>query len=414
MILGSGVVGVACAYFLAKDGHEVTVLDRQPAAGLETSFANAGEISPGYASPWASPGLLWRVARWMLGRHSPLVVRPQPEPVMWRFMLQMLANARPDRYAVNKERMLRLAHYSRKCLEALREETGIQYDARLRGTLQLFRSHAALREARRDMEVLDRFGVPYRLLDAQGCVAAEPGLARVVHKIAGGLQLPGDETGDCFKFTQGLAALAEKAGARFRYRTTIRRLATDGDRIAGVDTDDGRAAADAYVLAMGSYSPLLLRPLGIVLPVYPVKGYSATIPVKQDDAAPVSTIMDESHKVAITRLGDRIRAAGTAELAGYDLRLRLRRCGMILHVVQDLFPAGGDDSKVTFWTGLRPMTPDGPPVLGATPYKNLYLNTGHGTLGWTMACGSGRVVADLVGGRRPAIDTAGLTLERYG
>jgi D-amino-acid dehydrogenase len=413
LVLGSGVIGVSSAYQLAHAGHQVTVVDRQPAAGLETSFANAGEVSPGYSSPWAAPGIPLKALRWMFQRHAPLVLRPQADPAMWRWLAQMLANCTSARYELNKGRMLRLAAYSREVLAGLRAETGIEYDQRTRGTLQLFRTRAQLDACAKDTTVLDRFGVRYRLLDVDGCIAAEPGLGAVRAKIAGGLHLPGDETGDCFKFTTELARLARALGVAFRNSTGITRIERDGDLVTGVLTDAGRLHADAYVVALGSYSPRLLAPLGLRVPVYPIKGYSITLPVTDPSASPESTIMDETHKVAITRLGDRIRVAGMAEITGYDLSLRERRLDTVRHVVRDLFPDGGDLARAEPWTGLRPMTPDGTPIVGATGYRNLWLNTGHGTLGWTMACGSASLLADLLSGRRPEIDPEGLGLDRY-
>jgi D-amino-acid dehydrogenase len=414
IVLGSGVIGTTSAYYLARAGHEVTVIDRQPAAGLETSFANAGEVSPGYAAPWAGPGVPMKAVKWLLMQHSPLVVRPAFDPEMWRWMFRMLANCNQKSYETNKGRMVRLAEYSRDCLVQLRADTGIAYDERSQGTLQLFRTQKQLDGAAADIAVLERYQVPYSVLDPKGCEAAEPALANVRGKFVGGLQLPGDETGDCFKFTQRLAEMAKELGVKFRQGVDIQRLVVDGDRITGVVTDKGQLKADSFVLALGSYSPLLARQVGIRIPVYPVKGYSITIPIVDASGAPESTVMDETFKVAITRLGDRIRVGGTAEIAGYDLSLRQARRDTLEHSVSDLFPRGGDTSKAEFWCGLRPMTPDGTPVMGPTPFRNLFLNTGHGTLGWTMACGSGRVLADLVSGRQPEIGLEGLFMDRYG
>ena len=412
-VLGSGVVGTTSAYFLAQAGHEVTVIERQPGAALETSFANAGEVSPGLAAPWAAPGVPLKALRWLLGRNSPLVIRPRLDPQQWRFMLRMLSNCEPQRYAVNKTRMVRLAEYSRDCLVALRAATGIAYDERSKGTLQLFRSARQVDEAAHDIAVLARDGVPYALLDAHGCEQVEPALARVRGKILGGLHLPGDETGDCFKFTQALAGLAAQLGVQFRHGVHVQALRAEGDAITGVQTSTGMLAADAFVMALGSYSPLLLRPVGVEIPVYPVKGYSITMPIVDVAAAPESTVMDESVKIGITRLGQRIRVAGTAELAGYDLRLHASRKALLLQAVDDLYPGGGDAAQAAFWCGLRPMTPDGTPVIGPTRYSNLFLNTGHGTLGWTMSCGSARLLTDLIGQKAPQIDTAGLFMDRY-
>ncbi|MDP3670306.1 MAG: D-amino acid dehydrogenase [Telluria sp.] len=414
IVLGSGVIGTTSAYFLAKAGHEVTVIERQPQAGMETSFANAGEVSPGCSAPWAGPGIPLKALKWLLQKHSPLVVRPGLDPHMWRWMGQMLMNCNQKSYERNKGRMLRLAQYSRECLVRLRADTGIAYDERSQGTLQVFRTQHQVDEAAGDIALLERYGVRHALLDQQGCEAAEPALARVRGRFVGGLQLPDDETGDCFKFTQALAALAQGLGVKFRYGVEIKRLSVDQEKIAGVLTSKGELKADAYVLALGSYSPLLLREVGIGIPVYPVKGYSITLPVIDAQGAPQSTVLDETLKVAITRLGERIRVGGTAEITGYDLRLREERRETLLHSVRELFPEGGDSAQVEFWCGLRPMTPDGTPVLGPARYRNLFLNTGHGTLGWTMCCGSARVVADLVSGRQPDISVEGLFMDRYG
>jgi D-amino-acid dehydrogenase len=413
LILGSGVIGVTSAYYLAKAGHEVTVIDRQPKPALETSFANAGEVSPGYSSPWAGPGVPVKAVKWLMMKHGPLVIRPKLDPVMWLWLAKMLRNCTSARYAVNKSRMIPIAEYSRDCLRSLRSEIGIRYDERAQGTLQLFRYQAQLDHTADDIAVLKQTGVPFEVLDRDGCAAAEPALAAVKDKIAGGLRLPQDETGDCHMFTQALALEAEKLGVRFMFNVGIEGLNADATRITGVATSTGVMQADAYVLALGSWSPRMVRPLGISLPVYPVKGYSITVPITDADAAPVSTVMDESYKVAITRLGDRIRVGGTAEISGYSDKLYAARRATLDHSLTDLFPRGGDLSKATFWSGLRPMTPDGPPVIGATRYGNLHLNTGHGTLGWTMACGSGRVLADLLSGKKPDIDASELAISRY-
>ena len=413
LIIGSGVIGTASAYYLARSGHRVTVIDRQPGAGLETSFANAGQVSPGYSAPWAAPGVPWKAVKWLLSEHSPLVVNPRMDWATARFILDMLRNCNASSYALNKGRMLRLAEYSRHALGELRADTGIEYDQRTRGTLQLFRTTKQVRDAAKDIAILQEHGVPYEQLDVEQCVAAEPALARVAHKLSGGLRLPLDETGDCYKFTERLAAHCRELGVEFRFGISAEGLLRNDGRIGGVQTDQGLLSADNYVVALGSYSPLLLRPLGIRLPIYPVKGYSLTLPVSDPQAAPVSTVMDETHKVAVTRLGERIRVAGTAELTGYSLDLKPQRRGTVTHVVQDLFPDGGDIAGAEFWAGLRPMTPDGTPLVGPTPFANLYLNTGHGTLGWTMSCGSGRLLADIINGQKTEIDPDGLTMQRY-
>ena len=418
LVLGGGVIGVSTAWYLAKAGHEVELVDRQSGPALETSFANAGEVSPGYSAPWAGPGVPIKAIKWMLMQHSPLVIWPLLDPAMWRWGAMMLANCTEKAYALNKSRMVPIAEYSRDCLKALRAESGIGYDDRAQGTLQLFRTQKQLDGIGGDVAVLKQYGVPFEVLDREGFCKVEPALKLTQHKFVGALRLPGDETGDCFKFTTRLAEMAAELGVTFRWNTRIESLQVGGGagfrKITDVHTDAGLLKADKVVLALGSYSPQLLAPVGIRIPVYPVKGYSITVPITDPQYAPESTIMDETHKVAVTRLGDRIRVGGTAELAGYSLNLREPRRGTLNHVVSDLFPQGGDVSKATFWCGLRPMTPDGTPIIGATPVQNLLLATGHGTLGWTMAAGTGRVIADLVSGKKPDIDVSGLGMARYG
>ncbi|MDH6234286.1 D-amino-acid dehydrogenase [Mesorhizobium soli] len=414
LVLGSGVVGVTSAHYLAEAGHEVEVVDRQPGPALETSFGNAGEVSPGYASPWAGPGIPTKAIKWLLMKHGPLVVRPKLDPYMWSWLFKMLGNCTSSRYAINKARMVPVAEYSRDLLKEMRQTMGITYDDRAQGTLQLFREQKHLDGVGGDIEVLKQFGVPYEVLDRQGCIRAEPGLATADGAFAGGLRLPNDETGDCKIFTEKLAAHVTDRGVKFRFDTKIDKILVEGGRISGVATSAGVLKADAYVVALGSYSPFLLRPIGISAPVYPVKGYSITVPITNADVAPVSTVMDDSYKVAITRLGDRIRVGGTAEISGFDLRLHQNRRDTLEYSVSNLFPKAGSVKDATFWSGLRPMTPDGPPIIGKARYDNLYLNTGHGTLGWTMSCGSGRVLADLISGRKPEIDAAPLNLSRYG
>ena len=413
LILGSGVIGVTSAWYLRRQGHEVTVIDREAGPALATSFGNAGQVSPGYASPWPAPGIPLKAVKWLLSRHAPLAIRPTGDPAQYRWLWAMLRNCTHHRYAVSKARMVRLAEYSRDCLGELRRETGIEYEQRTLGTTQLFRTQAQLDGAGRDIAVLREYGVPYELLDRDGIVRVEPALAGVAHTLAGALRLPGDETGDCHLFTTRLAALAAAAGVEFRYGSKVERIEADGRQVSGVRIDGRVERADAYVLALGSWSTQLLAPLGIALPVYPLKGYSLTIPITQPSLAPHSTVLDESYKVAITRFDDRIRVGGMAEVSGYDLSLPQCRRETLELVVRSLYPEGGDLSRATFWSGLRPSTPDGPPVVGATRLRNLWLNTGHGTLGWTMACGSARYLADLVDGRGPQIDPEGLDISRY-
>jgi D-amino-acid dehydrogenase len=413
LVLGGGVIGVTTAYYLAKAGHEVELVERRDGPGIETSFANAGQISPGYSSPWAGPGVPLKALKWLTMRYGPLVVRPKADPHMWAWLLRMLRNCTSGRYAVNKARMVPIAEYSRDVLRQLRAETGIAYDERSLGTLQLFRTRQQLDGVAKDVEVLRQFEVAYEVLDRAGCIAAEPALAHARADFVGGLRLPGDETGDCQLFTSRLAAIAASLGVRFSYGTELRGITTDGRRVTEVATSRGPRSADACVMALGSYSAAVARRLGIAIPVYPVKGYSLTIPITDEAMAPVSTVMDETYKTAITRLGDRIRVGGTAEVAGFDTILRPGRRAALEHSYSELFQKGGDAREAKFWCGLRPMTPDGPPILGVTSIGGLYLNTGHGTLGWTMACGSAKVLADMISGEEPAVDVSGLGIGRY-
>ncbi|MFC5387656.1 D-amino acid dehydrogenase [Aquamicrobium segne] len=413
LVLGSGVIGVTTAFFLSEAGHEVTVIDRQDGPALETSFANAGEVSPGYSSPWAGPDIPFKALKWLMMKHGPLVLKPTLDPHMYVWLLKMLRNCTSARYALNKSRMVPIAEYSRDVMKDLRSRTNISYDQRMQGTLQLFRTQKQLDGIGGDVSVLKKTGVAYEVLDPEGCIAVEPGLANSRGKFSGGLRLPGDETGDCYMFTQQLEEIAKAAGVTFEYGVTITGIEASGGKITGVMTDAGRRSADSYVMALGSYSPIWMRKLGQSIPVYPVKGYSITVPIKDASRAPESTIMDDTYKIAITRLGDRIRVGGTAEISGYNLDLHDARRDTLVNSVSDLFPGAGDFDQMTFWAGQRPMTPDGPPIIGMSKYSNLYLNTGHGTLGWTMACGSARVLADLMSGRKPDVDASALGPQRY-
>jgi D-amino-acid dehydrogenase len=355
-----------------------------------------------------------KAVKWLFMRHRPLFIWPMIDPTMWAWGLKMLANCNEASYRLNKGRMVRISNYSRDQLTDLMREVPIDFDQGEGGTLQLFRTEKQVKASKADQEVLAEYGSPFEVLDRDQCVAVEPGLRHVTDKFVSGLRLTADRTGDCRIFTVRLAEVTEGLGASFRYGVNIQSLAVQGGRIVGVDTDQGRETADAYVVALGPYAPILLKPVGIKLPIYPIKGYSITLPVTDASSAPVSTLMDETHKVAITRLGDRIRVAGQAVIVGYDKKLGPHATDTVRHVVSDLFPKGGDVARAEGWTGLRPMTPDGTPVIGPTRYPNLFLNTGHGTLGWTMAAGSGRAVADAVLGRKPEIDFDGLTAARYG
>lgn len=410
LILGSGVIGMTSAWYLARAGHEVTVVDRQPGPALETSYANAGMLSTGYSSPWAAPGVPRKAIGWLLAKHAPLAIRLTSDPAQYRWMLQLLRNCSQARYQLNKARMLRLSSHSRDCLADLRATTGIDYEGRQGGTLQVFRKQQQLDAAAKDMAVLADCGIDYTLLDPAGCKAVEPGLDS--QRLVGGLRLPGDETGDCQLFTRQLTNVCRELGVRLLFNTPIRGLDVQAGAVQGVHTQAGYLQADRYVVALGSYSPALLQPHGVRLPVYPVKGYSLTLPVTDEAAAPQSTLMDETYKVAVTRFAQRIRVGGMAELTGFDARLPARRKATLSMVLEQLFPGVGDSQNAEFWCGFRPMTPDGTPIIGPGPLDNLWLNTGHGTLGWTMACGSAQLLGDLINGRAGALNAADYALER--
>ena len=413
IVLGGGVIGTTSAYFLAKQGHDVTVVERQSSVALETSHANAGQISYAYSSPWAAPGVPLRAVKWLLSKHSPLVINPNMSSETIKFAYRVLKNCNHKSYNTNKSRMLRISKYAKECLSEIERDTNIQYEQRKKGFLQILRTEKQVVDTEKDISVLEQFGTKYKVLDAEGCLKAEPGLKHVKEKISGGLQFEGDATGNCFKFTNELQKKCLELGVKFEFNVSVESLLVNNGKINAVLTDEGEMTADNFVVAMGSYSAQLLRPVGIDIPVYPVKGYSITIPVLSDEDAPQSTIMDETYKVAITRLGNNVRAAGTAELTGHDLSLRQKSRATVRHSVQSLFPYAADMSDDQFWTGLRPMTPDGTPVIGRTPISNLFLNTGHGTLGWTMSTGSGKLVADIVSGNETAIPLDGLEMSRY-
>lgn len=414
IVLGGGVLGVASAWYLAKSGHQVTVIDRQSTVAQETSHGNAGMISPGYSSPWAAPGVPFKAIGWMLQDLSPFMINMKElDGYTLSWMTKMLANCNTHSYQVNKARMLRVAEYSRDCFVDLRHELNIQYDARQLGTLQLFRKQKQIDALQKDIEVLKQLGIEHQALDMAGCVKHEPALQYVKDKFVGGLHLPGDETGDCFKFTTELAKQCEEMGVIFMMDTQIKKLNQSNGKIISVTTDKGEILGDTYLCALGSYSPQILSTVGIKVPIYPIKGYSLTLPIEDESRAPQSTIMDETYKVAVTRFDDRIRVGGTAEIASYNLELPEKRRASIDFVVQDMFPGAADVAKAEFWTGLRPMTPDSTPILGGTQYSNLFLNTGHGTLGWTMSLGSAKFVSDIINQKQPDIDPEGLSIERY-
>ncbi|WP_099609628.1 D-amino acid dehydrogenase [Vibrio coralliilyticus] len=413
VILGSGVVGLTSAWYLSQAGCQVTVVDRQPRAAEETSFANAGQISYGYSSPWAAPGVPLKAMKWLLEEHAPLKIKPSLNPELLHWASQMLKNCQLDRYRINKARMLAIANRSRECLAQLNQQHDLNYQGRTQGTLQIFRNHKQLEAVEKDIALLEESGTRYQLLDAKECLLQEPGLANIQGTLTGGLCLPDDETGDCYLFCQQLQAMAEHAGVEFLFNTEIQRLNIQGNQVTSVVTSQGEIEADKFVVAMGSYSKSLLEQVGIDIPLYPVKGYSLTLPVINRDFAPQSTIMDETYKVAVTRFENRIRVAGTAELAGFDPALPDKRLATLNHVVANLFPQGTDLTQAEYWTGFRPMTPDGTPIIGETKIENLFTNTGHGTLGWTMACGSADILTEVIT-RSNNLQYKELSTYRYG
>jgi D-amino-acid dehydrogenase len=414
LILGSGVIGVTSAWYLAKSGHEVTVIDRQSSVANETSFSNAGQISPGYSAPWAAPGVPAKAIKWLMQELAPLKINIKDvdtETLVW--MTKMVSNCNNKDYHINKSRMMRIAEYSRVCLQELRQEVNIQYNHRTQGTLQLFRTQSQIKNSKKDLSVLDECDIDYQVLTPEQCLEYEPALHYTIDKVAGGLRLPKDETGDCHMFVTQLAKECAALGVKFVMNTSIQRLNREHNTIVSVATSAGEFTADSYLMTLGSFSTHMLSNIGIKIPVYPVKGYSLTLPIDDFSAAPESTIMDETYKVAITRLGDNIRVGGTAEITSYNLELQEKRRKNIEFSIANLFPHAADLSKAEFWAGLRPMTPDGTPILGKTSIDNLFLNTGHGTLGWTMSLGSAKYISDIINCKPPDIDSFGLSIERY-
>jgi D-amino-acid dehydrogenase len=398
VVLGAGVIGVTSAWYLTEAGHEVTLVDRRAQPGLETSFANGGQISAGHAEPWAKPAAVPKILKWLGREDAPLLFRPRLDWAQWRWGLGFLRECIPGRFERNSRVLAGLAGYSRDCLHALRSSTGIHYDELMRGILQFATRQADLHALEKQAEAMRQFGARREFKTAAECLALEPALENSREPVLGGLYDPHDESGDAFKFTSALAERAYARGARFRMGT-VQRIETAGDRVEAVHAGQ-RLRADAYVVALGSYSPLFLGPIGIRIPVYPLKGYSVTL---ETTAGPTVSLTDEAAKVVISRLGNRLRAAGTAELTGYDTGINVVRCDAILRRVRTLFPEIVP-GEVRTWAGLRPATPSNVPVIGRTRLANLFLNTGHGTLGWTLACGSGRALADIVSGRRPEVD----------
>lgn len=422
IVLGAGVIGVTTAWHLREAGCDVTVIEREADVAQATSLGNAGVIAPGYVTPWAAPGMPGKILKYLFKPASPLIFRPTLDAAQWRWIARWLRECEFERFRVNKQRMQRIAYYSRACLHAFRDRYPFDYGGS-RGYLQLLRSAFDVEMVQPALKVLRDAGIAFRELDAAGCTAIEPGLRWARQAPVGGIYLPDDEAGDCARFTRELRARCEANGVTFRFRTAIRALDVAGGEVRGVRIDsldagaaarrDALLAADAIVVALGVDSAGLLRPLGIDVPLYPVKGYSATLAVVDDEKAPCAALMDESLKTAITRFGPTLRVAGTAELGNRHAALRQQALDTLMKVLDDWFPHAADRASARFWVGRRPMTPDGPPLLGASGIDGLWLNVGHGSTGWAMSMGSGKVVADLVTGRAPEIDLAGLTLARY-
>jgi D-amino-acid dehydrogenase len=411
LVLGAGVVGVAAAWYLAEDGHEVTVVDRQPGPARETSFANGGQISASHAEPWANPGAPRKILQWLGREDAPLLFRLRADPHQWAFALAFLRECLPWRARRNTIQCLNLALYSRDCLRSLRAATAIVYDQQERGILEFYTEAGEFDAGVKAATVMRAFGVDREVKTVAECVAIEPALAACRKRLAGGIFTRTDESGDARRFTEELARMAAMRGVAFRWGVTVDALFAEGDAIAGarctsVDAGTKTLSADAYVVALASYSPFLLRPLSVPCPVYPAKGYSATIAIGDHCGAPNVSLTDVAAKLVITRLGEHLRIAGTAELSGYGTELNSVRCEALVKRIFELLPDAGVRGSARFWTGLRPATPSNVPLVGSTRYRNLFLDTGHGTLGWTMACGSGRALADIVGGRRPQVEFA--------
>ena len=414
VVLGAGIIGTTSAYFLAKQGHEVTVIDRQDSVSMETSHANAGCLSYGFTSPWASPGLPFSVLKWVLIGRSPLIINPNMSVETIKFLYRMYKNCNSRSYEINKSRMLRVANYSQKALLEIETDFDLYYEQKKQGSLQLFWDSKEIEKAQKDIAILDKFNINSKLLSAEECVKIEPGLQYIKNKLAGGIQFMDDFTGNCYLFSTEVYKKCVEMGVNFEFNTEIKSLQIVNDKIASVSTDNGEIKADCYSVSLGSYSTKILSKIGIEIPIYPVKGYSITLPVLSNEDAPQSTIMDEKNKIAITRLGDRIRVAGMAHLTDFDKNLRTKSLDSLMSGLDLLFPKSYESSKETnFWTGFRPSTPDGTPIIGPTPFNNLFLNTGHGTLGWTMSAGSGKLLANLVSGIDPEISTEGIDMSRY-
>ena len=411
IVLGAGVIGTTAAWFLQQKGYQVTVIDRQPAAGLETSFANGGQISVSHAEPWANPAAPKKILKWLFKEDAPLLFRLRADAMQWRWGMQFLKECTPAKTRHNIVQLVNLGTYSRQTLQQLRADTGIQYDCLSKGILHFYTDPGEFESALAPAELMRELGCDRRVIDRDETIRIEPALAHIHSQITGATYTAADESGDAHQFTQNLATLAAAQGVEFRYNSTIVALEADAQQVTGVRIQDADGLpitlhADAYLVCMGSYSPMLVKPLGIDLLIYPAKGYSATMPVREPSLAPQVSLTDDQYKLVFSRLGNRLRIAGTAELNGYSTVLNPVRCQAITRRVLQLFPDAVDASQVQYWTGLRPATPSNIPYIGRSKLSNLYLNTGHGTLGWTHSCGSGRAIADLIAGQRPAVDFA--------
>ena len=418
VVLGAGVIGTTSAWYLSRAGHEVLVVDRQAAPALETSFANGGQISVSHSEPWANPTAPFNIFRWLGREDAPLLFRPHADAAQWLWGLRFLIECLPGRARRNTESAFALALYSREQLRELRRETGIRYETQTRGILHLYEERREFEHACSEAVRLKAHGFEIEIKAPEECILIEPALKDAKARFVGGVYAPSDESGDAYLFTQNLAALCVANGVDFRFNVSVRCIETAHGRIGRIVIDDESGIeeslrADAYVMALGSYSPLLLGPIGVAVPVYPVKGYSITLPLEPDAGAPQVSLTDHTRKIVFSRLGDRLRVAGTAELDGYSTEINAGRCEALVKRCFELFPKAGRPELAQFWTGLRPATPSNLPLIGRSRYPDLFLNTGHGTLGWTMACGSARMVADLMLGRKPALAFDGLTLDRY-
>ena len=410
IVLGAGVVGVTSAWYLRQKGYDVTVVERQRKAGTETSYANGGQVSVSHAEPWANPSAPLKVLKWMLKPDAPLLFRPRLDPAQWRWALSFLRECTSARAAYNIRQMVNLGTYSRSCLQALRNEAGLEYDQLDKGILHFYTSQKEFEGALEPARIMREFGCDRQVIDGRQAVEIEPALAPIRERIAGATYTSEDESGDARKFTQALAKRAEDAGVRFLYGTEVVGFEQASHRILGVHViHDGQhqtLRADNYVLSLGSYSAILARKLGLFLNIYPAKGYSITVPVKDEEAAYQVSLTDDEYKLVFSRLGDRIRVAGTAELNGYSRELNLTRCRAIVRRTAEIMPDAAHWDQAEFWTGLRPTTPSNVPYIGRCRFANLFLNTGHGTLGWTHSCGSAVALADIVSGQRPDVDFA--------